>query len=170
VLTVYFSHATTTPFQPGLRQLVEAALVDCGAERTGLEAEVRLNDGALLYLFGEDENEGMLAEYPVLTPTVAEALLAILARTNSFLLGDPQGAALVRATGVVGDPRAPLFFGPQITEADNADILQDLLKQIQEDNADSEPTPRPTPAPAPRHPSKPDRGFSILDFLFGKAV
>ncbi len=170
MFTVYFSHATTTPLQPGLRQLVEAALVDCGAERTGLEAEVRLSDGALLYLFGEDENEGMLAEYPVLTLTVAETLLAILSRTNSFLLGDPQGAALVRALGVVGDPRAPLIFKPQITDAETAETLLDLLKQIQEDNADSEPNPRPTPAAAPRHPSKPDRGFSILDFLFGKAV
>ncbi|HWW12682.1 MAG TPA: hypothetical protein VN018_09200 [Brevundimonas sp.] len=171
MFTVYFSHATTTPFQPGLRQLVEAALVDCGAERTGLEAEVRLSDGALLYLFGEDENEGMLAEYPVLTPTVAEALLTILSRTNSFLLGDPQGAALVRATGVVGDPRAPLIFAPQITESETADVLLDLLKQIHEDSAESEPTPRPTPVhAAARRPSKPDRGFSILDFLFGKAV
>jgi len=170
VFTVYFSHATTTPSQPGLRQLVEAALVDCGAERTGLEAEVRLSDGTLLYLFGEDEDDGMLAEYPVLTPTVAEALLTILSRTNSFLLGDPRGAALVRASGVAGEPRAPLFFAPEITESESADVLLELLKQIHEDNAVSEPTPRPTPSHATRRPSKPDRGFSILDFLFGKAV
>lgn len=170
MFTVYFSHATTTPYQPGLRQLVEAALVDCGAERTGLEAEVRLSDGALLYLFGEDESEGMLAEYPALTPAVAEAILAILSRTNSFLLGDPHGAALVRAMGVVGDPRAPLFFAPQITEAETADVLLDLLKQIQEDNADSEPTSRPTSAPVSRRSSKPGPGSFILDFLFGKAV
>ena len=170
MFTVYFSHATTTPSQPGLRQLVEAALVDCGAERTGLEAEVRLSDGTLLYLFGEDEDDGMLAEYPVLTPTVAEALLTILSRTNSFLLGDPRGAALVRASGVAGEPRAPLFFAPEITESESADVLLELLKQIHEDNAVSEPTPRPTPSHATRRPSKPDRGFSILDFLFGKAV
>lgn len=170
MFTVYFSHATTTPFQPGLRQLVEAALIDCGAERTGLEAEVRLNDGALLYLFGEDENEGMLAEYPVLTPTVAEALLAILSRTNSFLLGDPRGAALVRAMGVVGEPRAPLIFAPQITEFESADDLLELLKQIHESREDSKPASRPTPAPAARRPSKPGPGSFILDLLFGKAV
>jgi hypothetical protein len=170
VFTVYFSHATTTPFQPGLRQLVDAALVDCGAEWTGLEAEVRLSDGALLYLFGEDESDGMLAEYPILTSTVAEALLAILSRTNSFLLGDPQGGALVRAMGVVGDTRTPLFFAPQITEADSADALLELLKQIQEDNADSQPTSRPTPAPVSRRSSKPGPGSIILELLFGKAV
>ncbi|WP_291837829.1 hypothetical protein [Brevundimonas sp.] len=170
MFTVYFSHATTTPFQPGLRQLVEAALVDSGAERTGLEAEVRLNDGALLYLFGEDENEGMLAEYPVLTPTVAEALFAILSRTNSFLLGDLRGAALVRLSGVVGEPRAPLIFAPQITEFESADDLLELLKQIHESREDSEPASRPTPAPAARRPSKPGPGSFILDLLFGKAV
>lgn len=170
MFTVYFSHATTTPFQPGLRQLVEAALVDSGAERTGLEAEVRLNDGALLYLFGENETDGMLAEYPVLTPTVAEALLTILSRTNSFLLGDPRGAALVRLSGVVGEPRAPLIFAPQITEFESADDLLELLKQIHESREDSEPASRPTPAPAARRPSKPGPGSFILDLLFGKAV
>ena len=170
MFTVYFSHATTTPFQPGLRQLVEAALVDCGAKRTGLEAEVRLNDGALLYLFGEDENEGMLAEYPVLTPTVAEALLTILSRTNSFLLGDPHGAALVRAAGIVGDPRAALIFGPQIAEIETADDLLELLKRIHESRADSEPAHRPTPVPAARRSSKPRPGAFILDLLFGKSV
>ncbi|RYG08698.1 MAG: hypothetical protein EON96_19525 [Caulobacteraceae bacterium] len=166
MFTVYFSHATTTPSQPGLRQLVEAALVDCGAERTGLEAEVRLHDGALLYLFGEDENDGMLAEYPVLTPTVAEALLMILSRTNSFLLGDPRGAALVRASGVVGAPRAPLIYAPQITESESADDLLELLKQIHETRADAQPTPRTVV----RQTSKPRPGSFILDLLFGKAV
>ena len=166
MFTVYFSHATTTPSQPGLRQLVEAALVDCGAERTGLDAEVRLYDGALLYLFGEDENDGMLAEYPVLTPTVAEALLMILSRTNSFLLGDPRGAALVRASGVVGDPRAPLIFTPQITESESADGLLDLLKQIQDARADAPPAPRTVV----QQTSKPRPGSFILDLLFGKTV
>jgi len=170
VFTVYFSHATTTPLQPGLRQLVEAALVDCGAERTGLEAEVRLNDGALLYLFGEDENEGMLAEYPVLTPTVADALLAILIRTHSHLLGDPNGAALVRASGAVGEPRAALMFSPTITEADSADSLLDLLKQIQESRSDADPLPRPAPGTAPRRNARPGLVSSLLDFLFGKAA
>lgn len=170
MFTVYFSHATTTPTQPGLRQLVEAALAECGAERTGLEAEVRLNDGALLYLFGEDENDGMLAEYPALTPTVAEALLTILSRTNSFLLGDPRGAALVRASGVVGDPRAPLFYAPEITEIESADDLLELLKQIHESREDSEPASHPAPGSAPRRNSKPGPGSFILDFLFGKAV
>ncbi len=170
MFTVYFSHATTTPSQPGLVQLVEAALADCGAERTGLEAEIRLNDGSLLYLFGDDEEDGMLAEYPVLTPAVAGALLAILSRTNSYLLDDPQSDAFLRASGMVGEPRSLLILSPQISEIDTSESLLELLKHIPENRPDAEPTARPTPRPAPRRSSKPSFGSSFLDILFGKAV
>ncbi|MFK0298531.1 hypothetical protein ACIQTU_04845 [Brevundimonas sp. NPDC090276] len=166
MFTVYFSHATTTPNQPGLAQLVEAALVDCGAERTGLEAEIRLADGASLYLFGEDQADGMLAEFPTLTSEVAVATLAILRRTNSFMLIEPDSAVFVRAFGVVGEPRMPLAFDVEVAEVQDADAMADILREVRANR--SPPSPRPK---APRTPSpRAGRGFSLTDFLFGKAV
>jgi len=167
VFTVCFTHATTTPSQPGLRQLVEAALADCGAERTGLEAEVRLTDGALLYLFGEDAPEGMLAEYPVLTPEIATALLAILRRTNSFMLDGPDGRMFVRAAGNVGEPRPPLMYEVELLEVEDAEALTRLLKGLRDNRDRDASSRRPSSL---RAPARTKRGSSITDFLFGKAV
>ena len=160
MFTVGFHNATTTPFQPGLRQLVEAALSECGAERTGLEAEWRLSDGSALYLFGEEEEHGMLAEYPHLTPAVTAAIFAILRFTHTFLL-DGEGQGLVRALGGIGDPRGTLIHAPWIEEVDE-DGLHDRLGQIRPNTA----APTPAASSAPRRKAS----SSILDLLFGKAV
>ena len=167
MFTVCFTHATTTPSHPGLSQLVEAALADCGAERTGLEAEVRLTDGALIYLFGEDAPDGMLAEYPVLTPEIATALLAILRRTSSFMLDGPGGRLFARAAGNVGEPRTPLMYEVELLEVEDAAALTDLLKGLQSNRGDT--TRRSQSSPS-RTPARAKPGFSITDFLFGKAV
>ncbi|QYC08921.1 hypothetical protein [Brevundimonas nasdae] len=167
MFTVCFTHATTTPSQPGLSQLVEAALADCGAERTGLEAEIRLSDGALLYMFGEDAPDGMLAEYPVLTPAIAAALLAVLRRTNSFMLDGPGGRLLVRPAGNVGEPRTPLMYEVELREVEDADALTDLLKGLRNNRSTTPSRPQSSPS---RTPARAKPGFSITDFLFGKAV
>ncbi len=160
MFTVYFHNATTTPSQPGLRQLVQAALTDRDAEWTGMEAELRLADGAKLYLFGEDEDAGMLAEYPELTDEVAATLFAIMQRTHCFLLGVTGDPDFVRMNGGVGDPQGVLADIPPIHEVDREE-LQNLLSRVPPD-ADARP-PLPSPPRPARGPSS-----SLMDFLFGK--
>lgn len=161
MFTVYFHHATTTPSQPGLSQLVEAALIDCGAERTGLEAEIRLSDNALLYLFGEDEDGLMLAEYAALTPAVANALQAILRRTNSFLLDAPESSTFLRAAGCVGEPRGVSGLGIELLEIETEDALMALLLELPDNGSSVGPTLTTSPREA-------KRGSPFMDFLFGK--
>ncbi len=165
MFTVYFHNATTTPFQPGLSQLVRAALENCGAEATGLEAEWRLRDGSLFYLFGEDEDEGMLAEYPVLTEAVSTTIFGLLGYTRCFAVGLRGDQTLVRCTGGVGDPRGVLAQPVFIDEVDHAGLhaLLDGLKPNTTQSSDVNPGPNP--------PTSPSRGRSspIMDFLFGRA-
>jgi hypothetical protein len=161
VFTVYFHHATTTPSQPGLGQLVEAALADNKAERTGLEAEIRLADGALFYLFGEDDDGLMLAEYPSLTSSVSDLLLAILRRTNGFLLDTPDALTFVRTVNSVGEPRGPLTFEIEIIEVESSEALSALLSS-HANNENATTSPRSEPRRARQ------RGSSLMDVLFGK--
>ena len=141
--------------------MVEAGLADCGAVRTGMEAEIQLSDGALLYLFGEEEDDLMLAEYPELTPAVADALLAVLRRTNSFLLDRPDAFTFVRAAGCVGEPRGVAGLDIELLEIEAEDTFMALLRELPDNGSASRPT-RPT------SPHAAKGGSPILDFLFGK--
>jgi hypothetical protein len=132
VFTVYFRNSTTTPSQPGLRSLVDAALRECAATWTGEEAELALPDGSLFCLFGEDEEEGMLLEYPVLTDAVAGAIYAIADRAMVFILDDLLEPTAVRTAGSVGEVRAADMSIRGYLTVDGPAALHHQLEQFPE--------------------------------------
>ena len=168
MFTVYFHAATTTPFQPGLRQLVEAALSERRAEWTGLTAELRLADGAMFYLFGHDDEEGMLFEYPVLTDEVVAVVLAILSWTHGFALGLSGDLNLVQATGGVGEPRGALINNPDVLQVDH-EGLHGLLVEL-ESNVSDPSTSLLRPAQSKQNLQPRSVSSGLMDFMFGKKV
>ena len=170
MFTVFFRNSTTTPSQPGLGQLVQAALAEAGAEWTGREAELRLTDGAALYLFGEDLNDGMLAEYPVLTDAVAEALYRIADRTSAFIIGDVFDPVALRTHSSVGEVRAADMnvIGPDTL--DGPEQLHAVLAELSPNTAQQEVAPPRNILPARRTERPPSLLSRLFDLLFGKPV
>lgn len=171
MFTVYFRNSTTTPSQPGLRTLVDAALGDCGAEWTGQEAELALPDGSLFYLFGEDDEEGMLLEYPALTDAVAEVVYAIADRTSAFILDDLYGPSAFRTANSVGEVRAADMSMSGYSALDDAPGLYAILADL---SANSEVADKPVARPVTPKPkgSFEDQTFlsKLADAIFGKKI
>lgn len=170
MFTVFFRNSTTTPSQPGLGQLVQAALAEAGAEWTDMEAELRLTDGAALYLFGEDLSDGMLAEYPVLTDTVAEALYRIADRTSAFIIGDLFNPVALRTHSSVGEVRAADMnvLGPDTIGS--PEQLYAALAELSPNAEQQEPATQRKALPVRKH-QQPSSLFSrLFDLLFGKPV
>ncbi|MGV3580633.1 hypothetical protein [Brevundimonas sp.] len=170
MFTVYFRNSTTTPSQPGLRTLVDAALDDCGATWTGQEAELALPDGSLFYLFGEDEEDGMLLEYPILSETVAAAVYAIADRSSTFVLDDPFRPSMVRTAGSVGEIRAADMSVGGYDTVDDPEVLHTWLSRL---NKTAERRDPPVAPPATKKKSTfEDRSFfgKLADALFGKRI
>ena len=172
MFTVYFRNSTTTPPQPGLRTLVDAALSDCGATWTGEEAELRMADGSLLYLFGEDEEDGMLLEYPVLTEAVAAAVYAIADRTSAFTIDDPFNPSAIQTEHSVGEARAADMSIGGFTKVDGPAAVHAWLSDIPENGNVREATSsRPRAVPKPKSAFE-DQTFlgKLADAIFGKKI
>ena len=172
MFTVYFRNSTTTPSQPGLRTLVDAALRDCGATWTGEEAELRMADGSLLYLFGEDQEDGMLLEYPVLTETVADMIYAIADRTSAFVIDDPFKPSAIQTEHSVGEARAADMSIGGFTKVDGPAAVYAWLSDIP-DNVAVRDTPSSSAPAAPKPKSAfEDQTFlgKLADAIFGKKI
>lgn len=171
MFTVYFRNSTTTPSQPGLRTLVDAALGDCGARWTGQEAELALPDGSIFYLFGEDEDDGMLLEYPSLTEAVAGMVYAIADRTSTFVIDDPFHPSPLRTASSVGEARAADMSLTGYSTVENPAALQAILSELPA-NADLPDMPVTRPVPSKPRASFEDQTFlsKLADALFGKKI
>lgn len=170
MFTVYFRNSTTTPAQPGLRTLVDAAIGDCEARWSGEEAELILPDGALVYLFGEDQEDGMLLEYPKLTESVANLVHAVAARTNAFVLDDLFEPSAVRTADNVGEIRAADMSMRGYLTLDGPLELQSWLSENPA-NVDLPPARQRMPPPNSKSSSE-ERNLlgKLADALFGKKI